>query len=88
MYHSNVIQNNENVDIKYGSHDTFQESPVSKVIIVMFKYCNAVLVKLSYEYLNIAMLCLLKEEFGDTKGAIRIRRYQIWFARHVSGIIC
>ena len=28
MYHSNVIKNNENVDIKYGSHDTFQESPV------------------------------------------------------------
>ena len=48
MYHSNAIQNNENVDIKYGSHDTFQESPVSKVIIVMFKYCNAVLVKSSY----------------------------------------
>ena len=45
--HSNVIKNNENVDIKYGSHDTFQESPVRKVIIVMFKYCNAVLVKIS-----------------------------------------
>ena len=40
-------KNNENVDIKYGSHDTSQESPVSKVIIVMFKYCNAVLVKSS-----------------------------------------
>ena len=47
MYHSNVINNNENVDIKYGSHDTFQESAVSKVIIVMFKYCNAMLVKSS-----------------------------------------
>ena len=39
--------NNENVDIKYGSHDTFQESSVSKVIIVMFKYCNDMLVKIS-----------------------------------------
>jgi hypothetical protein len=42
MYHSN-----ENVDIKYGSHDTFEESPVSKVIIVMFKYCNAMLIESS-----------------------------------------
>jgi hypothetical protein len=47
MYHSNVIKNNENVDIKYGSHDTLQESAVSKVIIVMLKYCNDMLVKSS-----------------------------------------
>jgi hypothetical protein len=38
---------NENVDIKYGSHDTLQESAVSKVIIVMLKYCNDMLVKSS-----------------------------------------
>jgi hypothetical protein len=52
MYHSNVIQNNENVDIKYGSHDTFQESPV----IAMREHYYDSLTNMVLQCLNFIMI--------------------------------